>query len=511
MSAFGRHLYLYTHPVLESHTDLSLDYAASSSDSPAAWGSVQYSSVTDFTLCSDVLEFYCDVGFSLTLDAVPSTQIDVVIRLENLTDRTTALEHTGFGEVSQTYQGVRGDQMRLTVEANASTNIFPDEFPGGLHATVGIVTRMGRPECNNNLICDLDEPDCNGNGIPDNCDLSDGTSQDCSGDGVPDECEDCNGNTNPDVSDISSGLSGDCNDNCVPDECEPSDDCNDNGIQDLCDLASGESPDCNSSGIPDECEPGGLEDCNNNGVPDLCDIDGGTSGDCDENAVPDECDLAAGGQDLDGDQVLDICQGAPGPGDGFLKSRYLTITPFYTEYRTIKVTILQMDQYPEREGEVWWAGPEVAIPDPPHEDLRGAALQCASTPYVQNLTPGNLHLFGGAIIPSTSEYTNRYAVEVCAHDGLYCSRPFIVETARRGELSGVPTGGNPDFNDISACVQKYIADSAAPSITLADQVGTAPPGTGIDVPNQRVDFRDIATTVDAFLGHGYPNDVPACP
>ncbi len=31
-------------------------------------------------------------------------------------------------------------------------------------------------------------PDCNGNGVPDECDIAGGTSEDCNGDGVPDEC-----------------------------------------------------------------------------------------------------------------------------------------------------------------------------------------------------------------------------------------------------------------------------------------------------------------------------------
>jgi hypothetical protein len=30
--------------------------------------------------------------------------------------------------------------------------------------------------------------DCNGNGVPDACDIADGTSVDADGDGVPDEC-----------------------------------------------------------------------------------------------------------------------------------------------------------------------------------------------------------------------------------------------------------------------------------------------------------------------------------
>lgn len=36
------------------------------------------------------------------------------------------------------------------------------------------------PECS---------PDCNGNGVPDECDIADGTSDDLNGNGIPDECE----------------------------------------------------------------------------------------------------------------------------------------------------------------------------------------------------------------------------------------------------------------------------------------------------------------------------------
>jgi len=65
-------------------------------------------------------------------------------------------------------------------------------------------------ECNNNGILDVCEtdcnafdglcniagcgtqPDCNGNGAPDACDLADGTSRDCNANDIPDECEAAN-------------------------------------------------------------------------------------------------------------------------------------------------------------------------------------------------------------------------------------------------------------------------------------------------------------------------------
>jgi len=54
-------------------------------------------------------------------------------------------------------------------------------------------------DCDNNGICDAEEiafckgdpacGDCNGNGVPDECDISDGTSNDCNDNGTPDDCE----------------------------------------------------------------------------------------------------------------------------------------------------------------------------------------------------------------------------------------------------------------------------------------------------------------------------------
>lgn len=50
--------------------------------------------------------------------------------------------------------------------------------------------------------------DCNGNGLSDLDDITEGRSYDCNGDGVPDECT------------IALGISGDCNLNGIPDECD---------------------------------------------------------------------------------------------------------------------------------------------------------------------------------------------------------------------------------------------------------------------------------------------------
>ncbi|HUN81289.1 MAG TPA: FG-GAP-like repeat-containing protein [Phycisphaerae bacterium] len=115
------------------------------------------------------------------------------------------------------------------------------------------------PVCNEShvqvTISYMTQNDCNGNGIPDECDISSGHSNDCDSNGIPDECStDCNHNGISDACDIFSGTSADCNFNRIPDECE---------VPPL-----GNGPDCNSNGIPDDCE----SDCNGNGIPDDCDL-----------------------------------------------------------------------------------------------------------------------------------------------------------------------------------------------------------------------------------------------
>ena len=50
--------------------------------------------------------------------------------------------------------------------------------------------------------------DCNDNGVPDDTDIAEGTSQDCQPNDIPDEC------------DIAENTSADINDNDIPDECE---------------------------------------------------------------------------------------------------------------------------------------------------------------------------------------------------------------------------------------------------------------------------------------------------
>ncbi len=68
---------------------------------------------------------------------------------------------------------------------------------------------------------------------------------------------DCNGNKIPDDCDIELGISADCNNNNYPDDCDidtPFLDCNQNGQFDTCEMDADSSLDCDASMRLDECE-----------------------------------------------------------------------------------------------------------------------------------------------------------------------------------------------------------------------------------------------------------------
>ncbi|MEM7167260.1 MAG: hypothetical protein AAF581_17500 [Planctomycetota bacterium] len=151
------------------------------------------------------------------------------------------------------------------------------------------------------------EPDCNGNNIPDSCDIAAG-AQDMNGNGIPDSCEgDCDGDGIPD------DMEADCDHDGTPDDCEGEPDCNGNHIPDSCDIAAG-AQDMNGNGIPDSCEadcdgdgtPDDMEsDCDHDGTPDDCEGEP----DCNNNHIPDSCDIAAGHADMNGNGIPDSCEG----------------------------------------------------------------------------------------------------------------------------------------------------------------------------------------------------------
>ncbi len=226
-----------------------------------------------------------------------------------------------------------------TTDTGAGTAPIVDigafEFGSCLDAVAGDCQGDGIPDG-----CQLLGNDCNNNNVPDDCDISGGIASDCNSNIVIDSCEtedgraaDCNVNDVPDVCEIEDNVAPDCNSNGLIDYCEPQD-CNENDVPDDCDIAAGLEPDCNGDFVIDYCEPnfGSSNDCNYNDIPDSCEIEDGLvldcnanqridecdirwtwSDDCNLNGLPDECEIADGLQtDCDGDGVIDDCAAPSG-------------------------------------------------------------------------------------------------------------------------------------------------------------------------------------------------------
>jgi hypothetical protein len=169
-------------------------------------------------------------------------------------------------------------------------------------------------DCDGNGMIDLQEvvdgaiADCNGNLVPDSCDI-DGGRSDLNGNGVPDGCEDCDGNGVPDDQDLAGGAG---------------EDCNGNGVLDECDLATATCFDCNLNGVPDECE----NDCNCNGVDDADEL----RPDCNVNGLPDDCDVSSIFESVSGEIV------GSGVVSGFPATAVVTDPPVAVGAVTISLT-----------------------------------------------------------------------------------------------------------------------------------------------------------------------------
>jgi len=201
-----------------------------------------------------------------------------------------------------------------------------------------------------------------------------------------------------------------------------------------------------------------------------------------------------------------------------LKSRYLAITPANIATAgntpsTIQIRIASMPQFPSRVGEIWWAGDEGNVSDPPGGPLRGAQVQCSTNfdcavghACAQVWNTGVLYLYGTPIVPNAV-----YEVRMCDANGAVCSDPLLVATGKWGDVIRAFGGGSqPNFGDVSSIVAKFSNLASAPSMPRADLVGVGNPGQP-STPNQVANFADISNDVAVFSGFPYPFTVPACP
>jgi hypothetical protein len=153
------------------------------------------------------------------------------------------------------------------------------------------------------------EADCDNDGVPDRCEIANGTAADLDGNGVPDNCQpDCDNDGILDAAEIAQGAAdrygpGTCGPDGIPDSCQPEADCDQDGLPNRCELAGN---DCDQNGIPDDCQP----DCDADGIPDTCEIQAGARdtygpNSCSPDGIPDACQPAP---DCDGDGTPDRCE-----------------------------------------------------------------------------------------------------------------------------------------------------------------------------------------------------------
>ncbi len=168
------------------------------------------------------------------------------------------------------------------------------------------------------------------------------------------------------------------------------------------------------------------------------------------------------------------------------------------------------------EGQVRWVSPPTQYSEGGSNPaiFLASALQC--TPHYQEWdTISVLHILGSAIVPSSAYDVQTFA-SACQDIEEECpmiSDPLRLETTRWGDVSPPfsppDLTDQPDFNDISALVNKFKNAPGAPIKARALLAGTNANGE-ID-PTLDLGFTHISACVDAFKGLPYPYQIAGCP
>jgi len=199
------------------------------------------------------------------------------------------------------------------------------------------------------------------------------------------------------------------------------------------------------------------------------------------------------------------------------KNRYLSIVPGNAGRQVaLRVTLGSIAGFPDAAGETRWVGPPATYPEEDSSDstrtFTGAMLQCE--PFFQDWGSVELlHVFGGDIVPHSVYDVAALSSECAASldDPAAYSAPLVVVTGVWGDVAPLfdgddPGAPQPDFNDISSVVRKFLASPDAP-IKASAQLQP-----DVVSPNHQVNFKDIADDVSAFVGDPYPYFGPCtCP
>jgi len=367
--------------------------------------------------------------------------------------------------------GTEDDDLHLAL-CSPAVNAGTNTPPGGLPATdldgnprvVGGTVDMGVYEYQ------IVEPDADGDGVPDGCDVCQGddASGDTDGDGVCDDIDLCP-NDNPDDTD------GD-------------------GVCDSVDVCPGfdDNADDDGDGVPDGCDvcPGGDDTVDTN-----------------ENGIPDDCDVAA--------PVL-----PPAPHD-ILKNRYVSIDPRGASGGNlgknfdIRVTLTaSLVPGVTAIGSSWFAGPPDARCISEVTTAPGTAPNWDACP--------TLHLTGCPIIP-----TSDYDIEVVG-GGVLAAQTQALPTGSPGKSWGdvvgsfdpvadkwTPPDGLVSINDAVAAIKTFQNPSLvgpgcgtppcnATHVSVTDVHPAGFPLQPWGTPNQVVDINDVFAIILGFQGNAFP-------
>jgi len=238
------------------------------------------------------------------------------------------------------------------------------------------------------------------------------------------------------------------------------------------------------------------------------DIDGlDLAPDCNVNNRPDYWDIAYGwSEDVDGDGIPDECELERPIADpsGIEKSRYISFDPgIYTNPTAIRVGLVSLDGYPQFNGEYRWVGPPQAYPEE-NSAIPGLTFQGSyllGEPYYQDWgSVGLLHVFSSDVVPGSEYEVAAIDIGGNINDPNDYSTPLAIRTARWGDIVAPFAGSGsvqPDFTDIAAEVQKFLANPGAPIKAQTQLTPNMPDPTG------PINFKDIAADVSAFLGVPY--------
>jgi len=257
-------------------------------------------------------------------------------------------------------------------------------------------------------------------------------------------------------------------------------------------------------------------DCNQNFALDACDVRFGESSDCNANLTPDSCDLENPELNADGDAEVDACQctlaAAPSAVAGLPpRNRYAPFEPPPTPADTVALRLTLFDMPPpfdDSDGVSYFVQAPVLVNDPNGPPYWIARLDCEPI-YLDWTSYDMVQVYGEQIVPA-GVYTVQALDQGC--DALveadYSAEAIVATATAWGDLiepfqeDGISP--QPDFTDVSAAVAAFLSSGGARPSARADLY----PG----VPDQLVDFNDIAAVVGGFLGDPYPFAGPtACP